>query len=126
MVTKRQVLDALNTMTFEDVTLGDVTVTAEDFREYIEKSIVQIDARNAKAAERQAEKKAAGDQLRSRIKSVLSDSPMTIADIVEALDDETVTNAMVVARLGQLVKNGEVNKNDVKVEGRTLKTYVLA
>jgi hypothetical protein len=126
MATKRQVLEALATMNFADITMGDITVTAEDIKETLEKSIAQIDNRNAKAAERQAQKKAAGDELRATIKATLSDSPMTVSDIVKAIDDPEVTSAMVVARLGQLVKLGEINKAETKVDGRTLKIYTLA
>ena len=126
MATKRQVLEALATMNFADITMGDITVTAEDIKETLEKSIAQIDNRNAKAAERQAQKKAAGDELRATIKATLSDSPMTVSDIVKAIDDSEVTSAMVVARLGQLVKLGEINKAETKVDGRTLKIYTLA
>ena len=126
MATKRQVLEALATMNFADITMGDITVTGEDIKETIEKSIAQIDNRNAKAAERQAQKKAAGDELRATIKATLSDSPMTVSDIVKAIDDPEVTSAMVVARLGQLVKLGEINKAETKVDGRTLKIYTLA
>jgi predicted nucleic acid-binding Zn-ribbon protein len=126
MATKRQVLEALATMNFADITMGDITVTAEDIKETLEKSIAQIDNRNAKAAERQAQKKAAGDELRATIKATLSDSPMTVSDIVKTIDDPEVTSAMVVARLGQLVKLGEINKAETKVDGRTLKIYTLA
>ena len=125
-ITKRQIMEALNAQTFDEVVLGDITVTPEDIKEFIEKSVVQIDARAAKAAERAAEKKVAGDELRAQVKAVLSETPMTIAEIVDAMNDEDVTNAKVVARLTQLVKTGEVVKNDIKVDGRSLKTYVLA
>jgi hypothetical protein len=125
MATKRQVLEALATMNFADITMGDITVTAEDIKETLEKSIAQIDNRNAKAAERQAQKKAAGDELRATIKATLSDSPMTVSDIVKAIDDPEVTSAMVVARLGQLVRLGEVFKADTKVDNRTLKIYSI-
>ena len=125
-ITKKQIMEALNAQTFNEVTLGDITVTPEDIKEFIEKSIVQIDARAAKAAEKAAEKKVAGDEMRAQVKAVLSETPMTIAEIVDAMNNEDVTNAKVVARLTQLVKTGEVVKNDIKVDGRSLKTYVLA
>ena len=126
-ITKKQIMEALNAQTFNEVVLGDITVTPEDIKEFIEKSIVQIDARAVKAAERAAEKKVAGDELRAQVKAVLSaENPMTITEIVAAMNDEDVTNAKVVARLTQLVKTGEVVKNDIKVDGRNLKTYVLA
>ena len=58
-ITKRDVLNALNTVDFaEEISVGDVVVTPNDIKEYIEKSLTQIDARNEKAAERQAKKRA--------------------------------------------------------------------
>lgn len=123
-VTKKDVLNALATINFtEDVTVGDVVVTPADIKDFIENSIVQIDNRAAKAAERAAEKKQAGDELRAKIKAVIEDGPKTIAEIVEALDDEDVTSAKVVSRLTQLVKLGEAFKADTKVDSRTIKVY---
>lgn len=126
MATKRQVLEAINTFTFDEVLVGDTVVTPEDIKDFVEKSIIQLDTKNEKAAERAAAKRAAGDELKAQVKATLSDSPMTVADIVAALDNDEVTNAMVVARLTQLCKNGEVEKGEIKVDGRTLKTYVIS
>lgn len=125
MASKREVLEALKTMTFEDVTVGEVTVTAEDFQDYIDSSIDSLDKRAASAAKRQAEKKAAGDSTRAAVKSVLSNEPKTIPQILEALGDPDITSAMVVSRLGQLVKLNEVQKEDTTIEGRKIKVYSL-
>lgn len=125
-MTKRQIFEALNTMTFEDVIVGDAIVTDADIKDFIEKSIVQIDARNEKAKERQAQKKAEGDELRAQVKAVLGTEPMKVAEIVAAINDPEVTSAKVVSRLTQLVNAGDVVKEDVKVDGRTLKVYTIA
>lgn len=125
-MTKRQIFEALNTMTFEDVIVGDAIVTDADIKDFIEKSIAQIDARNEKAKERQAQKKAEGDELRARVKAVLGTEPMKVAEIVAAINDPEVTSAKVVSRLTQLVNAGDVVKEDVKVDGRTLKVYTIA
>lgn len=123
-VTKKNVLEALASLDFtEDVVVGDVTVTPDDIKNYIDTSLVQLENRAAKAAEKQNEKKIAGDALRADIKAVLGDTPKTIAEIVVELDDPEVTNAKVVARLSQLVKLGEVFKTDVKDGDRTVKAY---
>ena len=123
-VTKKNVLEALASLDFtEDVVVGDVTVTPDDIKNYIDTSLVQLENRAAKAAEKQNEKKIAGDALRADIKAVLGDTPKTIAEIVVELDDPEVTNAKVVARLTQLVKLGEVFKTDVKDGDRTVKAY---
>ena len=126
IITKRQIFEALNTMTFEDVIVGDAIVTDADIKDFIEKSIVQIDARNEKAKERQAQKKAEGDELRARVKAVLGTEPMKVAEIVAAINDPEVTSAKVVSRLTQLVNAGDVVKEDVKVDGRNLKVYTIA
>ena len=123
-VTKKNVLEALASLDFtEDVVVGDVTVTPDDIKNYIDTSLVQLENRAAKAAEKQNEKKIAGDALRADIKAVLGNTPKTIAEIVVELDDPEVTNAKVVARLTQLVKLGEVFKTDVKDGDRTVKAY---
>lgn len=125
-ITKRQIFEALNTMTFEDVIVGDAIVTDADIKDFIEKSIAQIDARNEKAKERQAQKKAEGDELRAQVKAVLGTEPMKVTEIVAAINDPEVTSAKVVSRLTQLVNAGDVVKEDVKVDGRTLKVYTIA
>ena len=125
-ITKRQIFEALNTMTFEDVIVGDAIVTDADIKDFIEKSIAQIDARNEKVKERQAQKKAEGDELRAQVKAVLGTEPMKVAEIVAAINDPEVTSAKVVSRLTQLVNAGDVVKEDVKVDGRTLKVYTIA
>lgn len=125
-MTKRDVLNALATVDFtEDITVGDVVVTPADIAEFVENSLAQLDNRAAKAAERAANKRQEGDEVRTAIKDIIanSETPVTIADILAALDDETMTSAKVVARVGQLVKLGEVFKSDTKVDGRTLKVY---
>ena len=125
-ITKREILEALKTVTFNDVTVGENVVTDSDVKDFIEKSIAQIDARNEKAKERQAQKKAEGDELRAQVKAVLGTEPMKVAEIVAAINDPEVTSAKVVARLTQLVKSGDVVKEDVKVDGRNLKVYTIA
>ena len=42
MVSKRDVLNALKTMTFGEVTVGDVVVTPEDFEEFIDSSYMNL------------------------------------------------------------------------------------
>ena len=123
-VSKRDVLNALNTLNFDEVVVGDVTVTPDDFKIFIENSIEALDKKNAAAAKRAAERKAAGDELRAEIASLLGETPKTIPQILAELGRDDVTSAMVVARLGQLVKLGEVFKSDVKVDGgRSVKGY---
>lgn len=123
-VTKRDVLNALSMINFtDDIQVGDVTVSCDDVKEFVETSLAQLDARSAKAAERAEAKKAAGDELRAKIYATLSARPKSIADIVADLDDETITPAKVVSRLTQLVKLGKVFKTEIKVDTKTMKAY---
>ncbi len=94
--------------------------------DFIEKQIVMLDNKSEKNKERAAERRAAGDELRGVIKGVLTDSYQTADEITSLINVEGVTKAKVTARLGQLVKLGEVEKTDVKTEdGRTVKAYKL-
>ena len=128
-VTKKNVLNAIAAVVNPDVEVevDGVVVSGADILDYAEKTIAQIDAKNEKAKVRNAEKKAEGDDLTKAIEAVLSDEHITIADIVAAVDVEGVTPAKVTARLTSLVKNGKVDKIEVKTEdGRKVKAYALA
>ena len=118
-ITKRNILEALNTVNFErDIQVGEVTVTPDDIKDYIEKSIAQLDVKAVKAAERAAQNKTAGAEVKNRIKAILSDTPMTVGEIVTALDDEEITSAKVIARASQMVKDGEIFKGEIKTEDK--------
>ena len=94
---------------------------------FVEKQVEMIENKAEKAKARAAEKKATGDELRGVIKSVLTDEFQTADAITSQIDGEDVTRAKVIARLGQLVKNGEAEKTDVKTDdNRTVKAYRIA
>ena len=124
-VTKKDVLNAIATVITEDfeVQVGDVTVTAEDVNAYIEKTISQLNAKNEKAKERAAEKKADGDELRAKIEALLTEDFQTGDEITAALNDPEITKAKVTARLSQLVKTGKAFKTTVKVDNRKIMAY---
>lgn len=126
IITKKDVLNAIATVITEDfeVKVGDVTVTAEDVNDYIEKTIEQINAKNEKAKARAAEKKAEGDGLRAKIAELLTDEFQTGEQITAAIADPEVTKAKVIARLSQLCKANEAHKTTVKTDdGRKLMAY---
>ena len=108
-------------------TIEKIDVEAKDeLMEFIDKQIAQIEAKAEKAKARASEKKAAGDELRETVKSVLTKELQTSEAITEKIQDEEVSKAKVIARLTQLVKLGEVEKADVKTEdGRSVKAYKL-
>lgn len=95
---------------------------------FIEKEIAALDAKNEKAKLRAAAKRAEGDALRASIEAVLSNEPMTVNEIMAAVEAEypDITPAKVVARVRQSIENGVVSKETVKLEGRKLVAYTLA
>ena len=94
---------------------------------FVEKQVEMIENKAEKAKARAAEKKIAGDELREAVKSVLTNEFQTADAITSQVDGEEITRAKVISRLGQLVKNGEAEKTDVKTEdNRTVKAYKIA
>ena len=94
---------------------------------FVEKQVEMIENKAEKAKARAAEKKIAGDELREAVKSVLTNEFQTADAITSQVDGEEVTRAKVISRLGQLVKNGEAEKTDVKTDdNRTVKAYKIA
>lgn len=120
-MTKKETFDVIaNVFATVDVPEKDEVLA------FIEKEKAAIDAKNVKAKERAAAKRAEGDALRAKIEDVLTDEPMTINDIIEAVDVEGLTPAKVVARMRQLVAAEKVAKESVNVDGRKLVAYVKA
>lgn len=95
---------------------------------FISKEVAALDAKNEKAKERAAAKRAEGDALRGAIEGVLNSEPMTVNEIMAAVEADypDITPAKVVARVRQSIENGVVNKETVKLEGRKLVAYTLA
>ena len=102
--TKREVLEALvnayNTVAGEEVIAGEVT--AADVIAYAEKTLEQLDKKNAYAAGKAKEKKAAGDELRAAVQAVLTDEFQCTADILDQIEGEDLTAPKITARLTQL------------------------
>lgn len=78
-----------------------------------------------KAKERAAEKKAAGDELRGVIESLLTTEPQTADDLLAQIDGEDLTRAKVISRVAQLVKLGLASKSQIDVNGRKAMAYTL-
>ena len=95
--------------------------------DFITKQIESIDAKAAKAKEKAAEKRAEGDELRAAVKAVLTEELQTAETILSQIEGEELTKAKIVARLTQLVKNGEASKEEVKTEeGKKVMAYRLS
>ena len=121
-ITKRDNYEALK----EIVEKSNVE-NAEMLVEFINKQIEMIDNKSAKAKEKAAEKRAEGDELRAVIKSVLTNEYQTVDAITAQIEGEDITKAKVVARLTQLVNNGEAVKEQGKSEdNKKVMMYTLA
>ena len=94
--------------------------------EFIDKQMETLDKRKAAAADRAAKKRAESDALTDEIFGLIGTEPMTVDEIVLALDSEDVTRNKVTARLGKLVKAGSIVKETVKVEGNKRMAYRVA
>ena len=95
--------------------------------DFCDKEIAALGAKAEKAKVRAAAKKAAGDELRAVVASVLTKEPMIAEDILACIEgDEDLTKAKVIARLTQLVKAGEAVKSEVTVDGKKRMAYALA
>lgn len=119
------------TMYFEE--LREIVIAAvedqdqqNELIEFIDKQVDTLVKRKAAAADRAAKKRAESDALTEEILGVIGNEPMTVDEIVLALDNEEVTRNKVTARLGKLVKNESIVKVDVKVDGKKRMAYQLA
>lgn len=86
----------------------------EDLINFVDTQIESLAARAARAKERAAAKRVEGNDLKNAIKAVLTDQPQSIDEIMSQIDLEDVTRAKVVARLTQMVHDGEVTKKNLK------------
>ena len=126
-ITKAMVLTAIEKY-FEESEATEVIfdgVTVGDILEYTGKTKEQLANKAAKAQEKAAEKKTAGDELRAAVKAVLTDELQTREQIFAKVEGEDLTVAKIGARLTQLVANGEARKEQIKVEDRKVMAYAL-
>ena len=112
-----------DTMRYEEI--KSLLADREDIVEFCDRKIGQIVAKAEKAKEKNAEKKAAGDELREAVASVLTNEPQLAEDILGHLEGEDLTVAKVRARLTQLVNLGLASKAEVKVGDKKRMAYTL-
>lgn len=98
--------------------------------EYCEKELEKLANKNAKARERAAAKKEAGNALRDTIETIIegSNEAMTREDVLAAIEDADeleLSVAKVGAQISQLVQLNRVHKTTVKGEnGKNKVAYV--
>lgn len=120
-MTNREIYDVIDTV-FATVDRED----KNDVLAWVEKQRAALDRKNEKAKERAANKRTEGDALRGRIEGLLTETPMTINEILMSLDEDDLTPAKISSRMTQLIKAGKASKEKVKVDGRTLMGYTIA
>ena len=108
---------------FEEL-LANETVS-EDIKEILVKEIAHLDKRKEADNKRAAEKREAGDELRSEILAVLTNEYQTTTEILEALGQEGLTINKIAPRLAQLVNLGLAQKGKTKIEGKVKVVYAL-
>ena len=96
----------------------------------MENELALIDKKNAKAKERNAKKRAIGDELQAVVLGAINADPQTRDDIlptvIEATGDETLTVGKIQSKLNNLVEAGKIAKCKVKTEeGKTKTAYTV-
>lgn len=108
---------------YDIVEISDAENKAEVL-DFISEQMRQLREKTANAREAAAKKKAAGDELRNAVYSVLKFNFQTIDQIVDQIEGEDVTKAKVTARLTQLFKAGLAEKSAVKDDnGKKVMAY---
>lgn len=96
----------------------------------MENELALIEKKNVKAKERNAKKRAIGDELQAVVLGTISADPQTRDDIlpavIEATGDETLTVGKIQSKLNNLVEAGKIAKCKVKTEeGKTKTAYTV-
>ena len=115
-LTKRSVYEALiNYATTGVMSYDGNEITAEDLAAFAENEIALLDKKAEKAKERAATKRAEGDALTDAVRGALTGEFESIADIAARIEGDDVTVSKITYRLGQLVKNGEAEKDQLTI-----------
>lgn len=102
------------------------TVAVEELQNFAKAEIEKMDARNAKRANTPSKKAVANEPIKQGIIGFLTDKevPQIANEIATALEISTQKTS---ALCRQLVENGTLNVEDVKVKGKgKVKGYTLA
>lgn len=125
------------TITEREIYTGivDGTIDTDVLIEFAQKKLTQINARNERAKERAAEKRAQADALMSTVLGYITEEPQTREDIFNAMVADGVadiTIGKVGYRLTALAKAEEIVKSEMTIAGeegsrsRKVMAYALA
>ena len=114
--------------------LRDMVMEAEEITDelkdelvdFINKQVETIEKRKVAAAARAEKRRAEADALTDEIFALMTEDFMTADEIVDMLDDETITRNKVTARLAKLIKAEKVVKETIKIDGKRKMAYKLA
>lgn len=127
-ITKATIVKAIKELVAEDdiITVEGVPVSGAEILSYCDTALKQLESKAEKAKERAAKNKTKGDELRAEVFSRITEEFQTADAILKMIEGfEDVTKPKVIARLTQLVKAGEVEKEQIKVDNRKQMAYRL-
>ena len=111
--TKRELYDAL----IGKLCGEEVEVDAQTLVDFCQSEIDRIDQRNAKDREKREAKKAEPDVVREKVFAAVDEQFRTADVIHDTIDDEEITLGKVRHRLAGLVRDGRVQKQEMKIPG---------
>lgn len=123
-ITKAQYFESIKAVA-ETMNFGEIS--GADMVAFCDAQLEQLANKAAKAKEKAAEKKAATDELKAVVASILTEELQTADEILAQIEsDDEISKAKVVSRLTALVKDGVATKEEVKVEKSKKMAYKLA
>lgn len=97
----------------------------EELKVFAEKEIEKMDKANLKRSEKRAERKAENEPIKEKIFEVLNSEDVTLAS--EVAEKVEISTQKASALLRQMVEDGKITVEDVKVKGKgTKKGYKVA
>lgn len=110
------IIEALKTSNVENV---------DEMVDFCETQIAQAEAKAEKAKERRDAKRIESDEIRKTVLSCVTEDWQSVDQITAAVNDPEITKSKVVARLTALVKEGAVEKDQIKIEDKKVSAYRL-
>lgn len=103
-------------------------IPVEEILTVLDNAIASIDKKQATAKEKAAEKKLAGDELRTQVEAIIAGASgaITPEEVANAIADDAVTKSVVVAKVKPLVDMGRVVKTTKDVNGKKCVAYEIA